>query len=237
MTTFMDANTASLLMVDFLQKYALAMTQQIEAVQKEMEESTCGVMMALQELSSSTENKKEEAEKVLEQTYFAPDTSTSAMVDSIQRSADDIFEQAASELANSAASVSQATTSTDDKGVDLRRVGGLFSKHMESMSTLDDSIKDIVMGMVGSMSNSDVVKQRLDHLIMSMRALHVGLSNILVDLDSRLNIATISDFKVKLLDYAYKTYTTEQEKDSFKEIFGAAPSVMKAYGETSRKAG
>lgn len=238
MPTWSDVNSASLLMVDFLQKYTLALAKQIDAVQQQMEGSASGVMLALQELSVSTEKKKQEAENALEQTYFAPDASTSAMVDTIQKSTDDIFEQAARELSGSTSAGATPVTETSvDRGLDMRRMGGLFSKHMESVSTLDDSVKDIVMGMVGAMSNSDVVKQRLDHLAMAMKAMHVGLSNILVDLESRLTPELIADFKTRLLDYTYKTYTMEQEKDAFKAIFGASPAVMKAYAASGRKVG
>jgi len=236
MPTWSDLNEAGLLLVDFLQKFTLTLSRQIQAVQQEMEQSASGVMQSLQELSVSTEKKKEEAEMALEQAYFTPDANTSAMVENIQRSTDDIFEQAALEIELNSSSQKTASTSTDDRGVDIRRMGGLFSKHMESVSTLDDSVREIVMGMVGAMSSSDVVKQRLDHLAMAMQAMHVGLSNILVDLDSRLTPELIADFRQRLLEYTYKTYTMEQEKNAFKEIFGASPSTLKAY-EASRKVG
>lgn len=234
MSTFGDANSACLIMVEFLQKYTQVLTQQIEAVQLQMEESAGSVMTAIQDLATSTEKKKQEADLVLEQTYLAPDAKTSALVDSIQKSTDDIFDQA---FAEAALSEQKSDPVKDDSGLDMRRMGGLFSKHMESVSTLDDSVKHIVLNMVGAMSNSDIVKQRLDHLNVGMKAMHTGLANILVDLDSKLSPELIKDFRFRLLDYTYKTYTTEQEKNAFKEIFGASPSVMKAYAEDSRKVG
>jgi hypothetical protein len=232
--------SASLMFVEFLQKYTLSMTKQIQAVQAQLEESSSGVMTALQELAASTESKKKDAERVLDTTYFNPDASTTAMVDSIQRSADDIFEQASAAVAKgsdtSAAVASKNASDVVDRGADIRRVGGLFSKHMESVSTMDDSVKDIVMSMVGCMSNADVVKQRIDHVTLSLTGLDLGIANILLDLDGRLNPAAIAEFKSNLLDYVYKSYSTEQERTIFKEIFGAAPSVLKAYAESGRKA-
>jgi hypothetical protein len=228
-STSRDTMSASLIVVGFLQKYTESLSKQIEAVQEQMDISVSGVMTALQDLSASTEDKKREAELVLEQTYLAPDANTSAMVDSIQKSADDIFEQATKSLS----SPTSASPANIDGGADIRRMGGLFSKHMESMSTLDDSLKDIVLGMVGSMSNNDVVKQRLDHSMMSLRALHLGLANILVDLEGRLKVDVIRDFKENLLEYTYKSFTTEGERNAFKAIFGAPPSVQKAYSKTS----
>lgn len=238
MTTPRDAMSASLNVVSFLQKYTEVLSKQIEAVQLEMDVSVSSVMTALQDLSTSTEGKKREAEQVLEQTYFAPDANTTAMVDSIQQSADDIFEQAMQSLGASSPSqpASHSSSSSADRGADIRRMGGLFSKHMESISTIDDSVKELVLGMVGSMSNNDVIKQRLDHSVMALRALHLGLANILVDLDERLKPGVIQEFKDNLLEYTFKSFTTEGERNAFKAIFGPPPSILKAYGTTTKKA-
>ena len=217
--------SAGLMIVSFLQKYTMALTKQIEAVQIEMEESATNVLNAIQDLAKSTESKKEQAEKALEAAYLSPDAGTRDLVSSIQKSTDDIFEQAAMEQASSGM-VSLATESgvvaksQIDTGVEIRRFGGLFSKHMESISTLDDSLQGVVMGMVGSMSNSDIVKQRLDHLIMGMNAMHTGLSNILYDLNGTLDPALIADFKARLLDFTYRNFTMETEKAAFSELFG-----------------
>lgn len=237
MSTSRDAMSASLLVVRFLEKYTEALSKQIEAVQQQMDTSVTSVMTALQDLSASTEDKKRQAELALEQTYLTPDASTSAMVDSIQQSADDIFEQAMQSLSTPQTTQPAPVASASDKGADIRRMGGLFSKHMESMSLLDDSVKEIVLSMVGAMSNNDVIKQRLDHSMMSFRALHLGLSNILVDLDARLNVESIREFKENLLNYTFKSFTTEAERNAFKSIFGAPPSVLKAYDQTTKKAG
>lgn len=233
-----DAMSASLLVVHFLQKYTETLAKQIEAVQQQMDSSVTSVMNALQELSSSTEDKKREAERVLEETYLAPSASTAAMVSSMQQSTDDIFEQAMQSLASSPGTDPQFSnaTSSGDKGADVRRMGGLFSKHMESMSLIDDSVKEIVLGMVGAMSNNDVIKQRLDHSMTSLRALHLGLANILVDLESRLTAEVIEEFKHNLLEYTFKSFTTEGERNAFKTIFGPPPSTLKAYAQSTKKA-
>jgi hypothetical protein len=82
-------------MVGFLQKYTDVMTRQIQAIQTQVDESVIGVMQALQELSASTEKRKQEADSILEATYLAPDANTAHMVENIQKSTDDIFEDAA----------------------------------------------------------------------------------------------------------------------------------------------
>jgi hypothetical protein len=214
-------------MVSFLRNYTEAMTLQIDAVQSQVDTSMLNVMQSLQELSASTEMKKAEAEKALEATYLDPDAGTALMVESIQKSTDDIFEQAQRDELSKEVTV--PSSSSEDHSDNVRRMGGLFSKHMESISTMDDSVRDLVLTMVGCLSSSDVVKQRLDHIAELMRAMNLGLGNVIVDLDARLNERAIATFKDSLLDFTYKKYTTEEERSAFKQVFGAPPMVRKAY--------
>ena len=219
--------SAGFKMVNFLRSYTEAMTLQIDAIQVQIEDSVVSVMQSLQELSSSTEEKKAVAEKALEDTYLNPDIGTRLMVESIQKSTDDIFEQAKrSEISGG---LSAANNDSQDITDNVRRMGGMFSKHMESMSTLDDSVRDLVFTMVGCLSNADVVRQRLDHVAELMRAMNLGLGDLIVDLDSRLDVRAIETFKDNLLDFSYKKYTVEEEKTAFKKIFGAPPMIRKAY--------
>jgi hypothetical protein len=214
-------------MVSFLRNYTEAMTLQIDAVQSQVDTSMLNVMQSLQELSASTEMKKAEAEKALEATYLDPDAGTALMVESIQKSTDDIFEQAQRDEQSNGATV--PSSSPEDHTDNVRRMGGLFSKHMESISTMDDSVRELVLTMVGCLSSADIVKQRLDHISELMRAMNLGLGNVILDLDARLNERAIATFKDSLLDFTYKNYTTEEERAAFKQIFGAPPMVRKAY--------
>ncbi len=216
-------------MASFLQKYTEAMTLQIKAIQAEVDNSVGGVMQALQGLSLSTEQQKKEADRVLEATYLNPDAKTAMMVDNIQKSTDDIFEQAQMAVAQEASTGSPKTVVVTDTTSDVRRMGGMFSKHMESLSTMDDSMKDLVMTMVGSLSNADVIRQRLDHIAEMLRAMDLGISNVIVDLDARLNLEVVESFKEKLLDFSYGIYSIEQERSLFKGVFGPPPSLVRAY--------
>ena len=218
-------------MVSFLQKYTEALTLQIKAIQSEVENSVCNVMQGLQGLSLSTEQQKKEADRVLEATYLTPDKKTEMMVESIQKSTDDIFEQAQMTVTHSAVAGSPKAFTVNDSASDVRRMGGMFSKHMESLSTMDDSMKDLVMTMVGSLSNADVIRQRLDHIAEMLHALDLGIGNVIVDLDSRLNLEVVANFKEKLLDFSYSIYSIEQERNLFKGIFGPPPRILRAYNK------
>jgi hypothetical protein len=221
--------TDGLKLVGFLQRYTEVMVLQLKAVQTDIDQSVGSVMQALQGLSSSTERRKQEADKVLETTYLNPDANTALMVENMQRSADEIFDLAQSAVAQGEPVDSPRSASMHDSSSDLRRMGGMFSKHMESLSTMDDSMKDLVMTMVGSLSNGDVIKQRLDHTVDMLRALNIGMGHVVSDLDTRMTRDVVARFREKLLDDAYGMYTVEQERDLFKRIFGPPPRLQRAY--------
>ena len=87
--------------VGFLNGLSTSLKSQIEAIQLQLEDSSCKVFEALQTLSTSTEAKKKQAEASLDEAYFAPSSAQTAMIDSIQQSTDDIFEQASQLLQSS----------------------------------------------------------------------------------------------------------------------------------------
>ncbi len=217
-------------MISFLQKYTEAMTLQITAIQAELEGSVTLIMRSLQELSASTEQKKAEAELVLNATYLAPSDHVKAVVESIQHSTDDIFD-AARKMVQSGKSDTVATPEQSIKvsGDDMRRVGGMFSKHMESISTLDDSVQDLLMSMMGNLSNSDVIQQRLDHIGQMLALSTLGVGNIIADIPQRLTSEVVHTCKQDLLNTAYKCYTVEEERTTFKKIFGADGQFVPAH--------
>lgn len=217
--------------VGFLNGLSRSWKCQIEAIQLQLEDSSCTVFGALQTLSASTEAKKKQAEASLNEAYFAPTSAQTAMIDSIQQSADDIFEQA-TQLFQSNSSDSSDSSIVDSQ-TGIRRLGGIFSKHMESLSTMDDSVKDLIMAMVGVTSSSDVVKQRFDHVAYTVEELNQILSDVLSNLNLTLSPSEIQKYREKLLHRVYSSYTMESEKNIFKEIFGPTPSLVKEFRRKS----
>jgi hypothetical protein len=217
-------------MISFLQKYTEAMTLQINAIQAEVEGSVALIMKSLQDLSASTEQKKAEAEQVLDATYLAPTAQVKAMVESIQHSTDDIFDAAQKmmEAGNfDAGSAPEMTVKVS--GDDMRRVGGMFSKHMESISTLDDSVQELLMAMMGNLSNSDVIQQRLEHIGQMLSLSTLGVGNIIADIPHRLTPEVVHTCKLDLLRTVYKCYTVEEERTAFKKVFGNSGEFIPAH--------
>jgi hypothetical protein len=217
--------------VGFLNGLSTSLKSQIEAIQLQLEDSSCKVFEALQTLSTSTEAKKKQAEASLDEAYFAPSSAQTAMIDSIQQSTDDIFEQASQLLQSSSTDFVDSSVVDSQNG--MRRLGGIFSKHMESLSTMDDSIKDLIMVMVGVTSSSDVVKQRFDHVAHTVGELNQVLSEVLSKLNLTLSPLEIQKYRERLLHSVYQGYTMETERNIFKEIFGATPSLINEFKRNS----
>ena len=167
------------------------------------------MMESITEISMSTEDGRQKAEKVLESTYFSPNMNTENMMNSVQSSVDSILEQ-----------VGQGEGGdNEDKTLSQRRLAGRFSKHMEALSTLDGELQDFMMVIMGALSNEDVIAQRLEHVSRALKALKLGLSYVLVDIDNRFTFEGIQKLKRDLLSYTHRQYTTEDERILHEEWF------------------
>lgn len=202
---------ASREIVNFLQKYTEVIELQLVGVRSMIEESVNGVMVGINNLSKETAEKASSANAALEETYLNPDPKTKELVTSIQSSVDNLVNEAKEKGPDKVESTVQ-----DNQ---LRRFGGRFSKHMEAMSTIDKEVSQILYRMVASLSNDDVVRQKLEHTLDSVHALQVSLSSILVNFEERFNLKEMKKMKEDLLGYTYKLYTAEDEKAVFRQFF------------------
>lgn len=205
------ARLASREFVNFLQKYTEVIELQLVGVRSMIEESVDEVMEGINKLSLETGEKAKSANAALEETYLDPDSKTKELVTTIQSSVDKLLDEASNSNSNEV-----QENEDDDK---LRRFGGRFSKHMEAMNAIDKEVSQILYNMVASLSNDDVIRQKLEHTYDSVHALQVSLSSILVNFEERYNLKEVKKMKEDLLAYTYKLYTAEDEKSIFRQFF------------------
>ena len=217
MTASRETLNASMELVSFVTRYNQVLSKQLHAVQSMMADTVETVMKSINDLSSATEGKKAEAENALEQTYLNPDAETAELVKSIQSSVDDVIAAATAQMV--AGQTSSSGNSIEDHADHLRRFGGQFSKHMESLSTLDDGVKSMLFAMMGALSADDVIRQRLEHIAMTISAMQVGLNYLLLDFEKRFNAANVDSFAKDLLDYTWRSYSMEEERDLFRRCY------------------
>lgn len=214
-----ERSAASLELVVFLNKYAELLSEQLGAIRKLIEEAVIVVMDNVNTLSQETAQKASEVEKQLTHTYLNPDQKTSDLVEAIQGNVDELFALASKDLANTH---SKATSSTAEK---QRRLGGQFSKSMEAIGTMDEALSQMLMDMMAALSNDDVIRQKLEHVLQMVNALQVGMSYVMIDFKNKFTQSEVDALKADLLAYTYKIYTCESEKDIQKAIFGLPTEV------------
>lgn len=107
---------------------------------------------------------------------------------------------------------------TDD--VELLRSGSKFSKQMEALSTLDVDLSNLIFKIIGSLSRDDVVVQKLIHIIDGINAINKHLGDILLNPEEKLNPTYVANTCAIILTRTYKSYSMEEEKNIFHNIFG-----------------
>ncbi|MFK7826743.1 MAG: hypothetical protein AB8G05_21555 [Oligoflexales bacterium] len=203
---------ASREIVNFLQKYTEVIELQLVGVRAMIEESVETVMSGINDLSKETAEKAESANAALEKTYLDPDAKTKDLVGFIQDSVDGLIKEAQENK-----DASQMESSVLDN--QLRRFGGKFSKHMEALSSIDKEVSSTLYKMVSSLSNDDVIRQKLEHACDSVHALQVSLSSVLVNFEESYRLREVKKMKDDLLGYTFRLYTAEDEKAIFKQFF------------------
>lgn len=107
------------------------------------------------------------------------------------------------------------------------RSGQLFAKSMEAISSFDEQVQSIVMGVIGIISIDDVLRQRLVHVVQSVRMLHEMIAEAVPQIQAGLNTKQVLLIRNTLLTKTYRLYTMEEERALFHRYFGR-PRVKKA---------
>jgi hypothetical protein len=216
---------ASEYLINFLGQYTAFMEKQLQAVRQTMVDTVAEVMEGVNQISETTESKRVQAEQTLEQTYIEPDAETQVLVDDLQKMVSDLFDEAQQ-------SFQQGKSLDALKSMEpeillqnrINRFGGKFMADMDGLSQLDDSLKTLLLGIMGALSSEDVIAQRMDHIIMSLKMLQTGLNYILIDYANRCTPTELSKVTQDIKSYTFRQYTSEDEKREFYEFFPEAKS-------------
>lgn len=209
--------------VEFVGQFCRLLEGHLDAVQKDMEETTTEVLGHVQKISTISQENKGQAEAALESTHFNPDEATKAMVDEMQGVVEDIFEQA-----------SQAKEAGEDLDTLTEKIAGqpnaafeksptqlteVFQQKMGEVGELDSGIEEVLFDIMGSVSAHDKMAQCLSHVVIALHSLEVALSYVLIDFEYRGSNPRIDIVKEDLKAHIYRDYTMEEEKEWFLEVF------------------
>jgi hypothetical protein len=217
-------------LIAFISRYSALLEKQLVTVRQTMESTVDEIMTNVNKINDTLETKKNEAEKMLEKTYFQPDQATKNLVDNVQNMVSDIFDEAQKKLAATgtvSASGVAPKESQQQLEMDLSVVAKLMSKD-KSMEAVDNSLQEIIMNMIGALSSEDVIAQRMDHVILSLQGLHISLGYVLLDYQNRSRRERVGAIIQDLKEFTFRQYTMEEEKQEYFEAFGEDKNDKKA---------
>jgi hypothetical protein len=207
-------------LVGFLSSFTLLIERELLAIRHSVVTTVEAVMQGIEDISVTVEKNKIDAEQILEFTYLHPDKETEVLIDDVQQLTDEVIENAFKEIHDK--QMESVSTSKPEVAVQagLTRLNVKLDESMGRLTKLDDSLSTMVFSIVGALSSEDLIAQRLEHTILSLKSLQTGLSFILIDYEERCRSEEIERVVKSILTYTYRQYTAEEEKERFRAIFG-----------------
>ena len=209
----------SLTLISFLKDYTGLLSDHLKSVRSVIGTTVSEIMDGVEQLHQTAESGRETAEKKMESTYLAPSAETQILVDDLQKHVSDIFEDAQKSMKQD----SSGSAGEEEPLVVLqnriKRLEGLFDDSNEKLKLVDDNIKSILFGLIGSLSTEDVISQRINHVINCLKALQTSMSYILLDYESRAQHPFVDQTIQDLKDYTFAQYSAEKEKNEFRLVF------------------
>jgi hypothetical protein len=207
-------------LVSFLAQYTRLLEGQLLNIRETMVSTVETVMQGVAGISSTTEDRRQHAEKVLESTYVNPDMETEILIQDMQKVVDEIFDEM-SERHAKGQDIGQLVSAEPEVLVRNRinRFAGRFKTEMNTLNTIDDELKNVIFGIIGALSSEDVIAQKLEHVVMSLKILQTGLNYVLIDYDQRCTLDELEKVAADIKSYTFRQYTAEDEKKRFLAIF------------------
>lgn len=222
-----EERDASEFLVGFLSNFTLLIERELLAIRQSVVSTVEAVMDGIEVISQTVEKNRQDADEILEFTYLHPDPETEVLLEDVQKLADELIDGAYREVGSSQSGQHRldpdAVTSSKSEIViqnRLNRFNVKLDDSKERLSLLDAQLNSSVMRIVGALSAEDLIAQRLEHTILSLKSLQTGLSFLLIDYEERCRADEIEKVTKSILTYTYRQYTAEEEKERFHEIFG-----------------
>lgn len=200
-----DAFLSAKIMVDFVRDFIYLAEQQLLSIRKMMESIVGEIMTSVHAISSKADDKIGTASHVL-----------------VKDPGTDRFKNASADEADEHVTANESSESKGRASLEakLMRSGGIFSKHMEVLGTMETEVQEVLIKVVGSVSMDDVMAQRLSHVTQSIKILRRGLSKVMKDNQNFRTQENVKRFRNEILTEVYLSYTAEEEKKIFHKIFG-----------------
>ncbi len=131
----------------------------------------------------------------------------------------------------SAAFVSKSAKDIDgtlsDPAAKVKILNETLSNHMTGLSNLNDAVRGFLFAIMGGLSMDDVVRQRMEHLMVSLAAMRDGVQKVIDEYSATAKVSDefILSVQHEMLVKMFKSYTMEDEKKVFNKVFGKISGV------------
>lgn len=206
-------------LVEFLSKYCELIERQLSTVSSTLASTVEQVMEGVSSMNTNTQKAKETVEKALEETYLSPNPESLLVFNEIDASTNKLVQELRSTPDTNSSRAEIPERKEDELLRRIKACDATFSKNMHDLKDLNDDLKAIILGMVGALSSEDVISQKLNHIIMALKVLQVGLSYTLIDFDSRSTKAEIQKMIQDVQKFTLQQFISQDEKNQYYQIF------------------
>ena len=206
-----DRRAASRELIEFLAKFSCLLEDHLQDIHNSLVETSSVMMNKINEINKTQSMNNLKAKAILVKDQNSQNTFEEVSAHKVDRH-DQM--QLQKEVAQGALEKSRSVNK-------MKNAGHKIKSDMKVLTALDKKLEALLFSMTGVLSVEDVLSQRLNHVIKGVNFLNLGLAKVLEDFDENYSIENVKAVISELKDALYKTYTTEQEKNTHKEVFNS----------------
>lgn len=206
-------------LVEFLSKYCELIEGQLSTVSSSLATTVEQVMEGVAEMSSNSLKAQKTVERALEETYLSPNPDFQLVFNDIDASTSRLLSEVQSPILPVNDNEHEYIGKEDDLLRRIKACDETFSRNMYELKELDNELKAIMLGIVGALSAEDVIAQKLNHIIMALKVLQIGLSYTLIDFASRSTKPEIRKMISDVQKYTLEQFVSQDEKNQYYQIF------------------
>ncbi len=202
--------------VEFYRDFVRLIEMQLIAVRSQVDDTVQTLMKSIDKVNKETTKVSNQAEKSLTDKFTNPDPEDATIIQRIQKEVSRVFDEATGQTSEGA---------TDKESGEylrlLKMVDRNFSGDMKNLNHVDGVLQNALMTMMGTLSMEDVIAQRVDHVENSINVVHGQLKEMVKELGmNKSKRLDVDAYSKSALRRTFEVYTTEDEKEIFRAVFG-----------------
>ncbi len=175
-------------------------------------------MTILSAINKEAETSRNIANESISKTYLETSVEMAGDLKKVQDDVDSIMTEALSSHEQPNLTVSQGERAQNEN-VSLRRQSGLWSKHLESLSTLEGLVCTPMFNAITSLSHDDIVMHYINNAISVLDKIKETYFPLAGEKEPNINIEYSAEQVSQDLNKFYQLYSMVSERDVFKKFW------------------